>query len=255
MNKKLSLFLNDTKKTLSKHSPAILTGIGITGMVTSTVLAVKATPKAMILIKKAEDEKQEKLENLEVVKATWKCYVPAVATGAVSIGCLIGANSVNASRHAALATAYKLSETALVEYREKVVETLGEKKEKVVRDKIAKDKIDANPPSKNTIIVTDNGEALCFEPTSARYFKSSIDKIKRAEMEIVKEMQQDVCGYSALNEFYDELGLERTSIGYDMGWNAMYLPEIDFSSILTEDDQPCVVINYRNPPKYNFRGF
>ena len=252
---KLTLFLNDTKKALSRHSPAILTGVGITGMITTTVLAVKATPKALWLIEEAEDEKRDDLTPIEMVKATWKCYIPAATTCVFSTACLIGAGSVHARRHAALATAYNLSETAFVEYRGKVIETIGEKKEKTVRDKVAKEKIEQNPPSQSTVIVTGNGDALCYEPASGRYFKSNIDKIKRAEMEIVKEMQQDVCGYASLNEFYDEIGLDRTSIGNEMGWNAMYLPEVDFSSILTEDDQPCVVVNYGNPPKYDFARF
>ena len=40
---------------LQKHSPEILTGIGIAGMVTTTILAVRATPKALLLIQEAED--------------------------------------------------------------------------------------------------------------------------------------------------------------------------------------------------------
>ena len=94
--------------SLSKHSPEILTGIGIAGMITTTVLAVKATPKALELI---EDRKEEldmhpadDLSPVEVVKAAWKPYIPAAATGVASIVCLIGASSVNSKRSAALAS-------------------------------------------------------------------------------------------------------------------------------------------------------
>lgn len=58
---------------------------------------------------------------------------------------------MHAKRTAALATAYKLSETALTEYKEKVVETIGEKKEQLVRDKIDKDHIDKDPVSKKRL--------------------------------------------------------------------------------------------------------
>ena len=114
MNKQnLSKFFKSVKSNVSKHSPEILTGIGIAGMISTTILAVKATPRALDLIAKAEDEKFDnghgsKLTNIEVVKVAWKPYIPATITGTVSIACLIGASSVNARRNAALysATSY-----------------------------------------------------------------------------------------------------------------------------------------------------
>ena len=102
-------FFKNTQAKLSQYSPEILTGIGIAGMVTTTVLAVKATPKALQLIeaKKAEVGLQPDtpLSTKEVVKATWKCYIPAATTGVLSATCIIGASRVNLRRNAALATA------------------------------------------------------------------------------------------------------------------------------------------------------
>ena len=167
---------------LSKHGPAILTALGITGMVGTTVLAVKATPKALDLIEnKKEELEKDSLTAIETVKATWKCYIPAAITCTTSIACLIGASSVNAKRNAALATAYKLSESALIEYRDKVVETIGEKKEQTVRDAIAKDHVDRNPVTNNEVIITDKGYTLCYDELSGRYFYSDIEKIKKGE--------------------------------------------------------------------------
>lgn len=131
------------KTAFKKHSPEILTGIGIAGMITTTVMAVRATPKALALLeKKKEEEHVKKLSPVEIVKATWTCYIPAAITGTVSIACLIGASSVSARRNAALATAYTLSTDAFKDYRSKVVETIGEKKEQSVRDAVAKEKIE-----------------------------------------------------------------------------------------------------------------
>lgn len=42
----LTKVFNSMKIATVKHSPEILMGIGITGMVTTTVMAVRATPKA-----------------------------------------------------------------------------------------------------------------------------------------------------------------------------------------------------------------
>lgn len=256
MNKpNFGALLKTAKLKAAQHSPEILMGIGIAGMFTTTILAVKATPKALLLIQEAENEKREDLTAIETVKAAWKPYIPAVVTGALSTACLIGSGTVNTRRNAALATAYKISETALTEYREKVVETIGEKKEKTVRDAIAKDKLDKNPVSKNEVIVTDRGSTLCYDPLSARYFRTDIDRVKRAENNLNKQMLHDISGYVSLNEFYDELGLEHTAIGDELGWNAYRLVDIDFSSHLTENDEPALVINFIEPPKYGYSHF
>lgn len=252
----LANLMSNTRQFVSKRSPEILTGIGIAGMITTTVLAVRATPKALQLIEeKKNDDWVDELSPLEVVKTAWKPYVPAAVTGITSVVCLIGASSVNAKRNAALATAYKLSETALTEYREKVIETIGEKKEKTVRDKVAEERVKKNPVSKSEVIVTNNGTTLCFDPISARYFKSSIDKIKRAENELNKQMLHDISGYVSLNDFYDELGLDHTSVGDEFGWNVDRLIDISFSSQLNDNGEPSVVLDYLVAPKYDFYKF
>ena len=252
----LAKLVSNTRQFANKHSPEILTGIGIAGMITTTVLAVRATPKALQLIEEKKNEDWvDELSPLEVVKTAWKPYVPAAVTGIASVTCLIGASSVNAKRNAAVATAYKLSETALSEYREKVIETIGEKKEKTVRDKVAEERVKKNPVSKSEVIVTNNGTTLCFDPISARYFKSSIDKIKRAENELNKQMLHDISGYVSLNEFYDELGLDHTSVGDDLGWNVDRLIDISFSSQLNDNGEPSVVLDYLVAPKYDFYKF
>lgn len=236
---------------IKKRSPEILTGIGIAGMVTTTVLAVKATPKALQIIKEKEDYYEIELTPKEVVQTCWKCYIPAAVTCSLSVACLIGASSVNLRRNAALATAYKLSETALTEYREKVVETIGEKKERVVRDKIAEEKVKKSPVTNKEVIVTDRGTTLCYDGVFGRYFKSDIDSIKRAVNEVNRQI---VCNmYASLNDFYDELGLDHISIGDDLGWNIDDGQiDIDFSSQLATDGTPCLVIHYNVAPKYEF---
>lgn len=255
MSKKLSI-LTDVKRFVSARSPEILTGIGIAGMVTTTVLAVKATPKAMSLIEdKKNEEWVDELSPLDVVKIAWKPYIPAIITCVVSTTCIIGASSVNAKRNAALATAYKLSETALTEYREKVIETIGEKKEQIVRDKVAEERVKKNPVSKNEVIVTGNGKTLCFDPVSGRYFMSSIDVIKRAENELNKQMLHDISGYVSLNDFYDELGLDHTSVGDNLGWNTDQLIDICFSSQLNDNGEPSVVLDFLVAPKYGYDKF
>ena len=128
----LTKICRNVKTATVKHSPEILTGVGIAGMITTTVMAVRATPKAIQLLDEEKRRQQaDKLEPMDVVKTAWKCYIPAAVTGTVSVACLIGASSVNARRNAALTAAYTISESTLRDYQKKVVETIGEKKEQL----------------------------------------------------------------------------------------------------------------------------
>lgn len=256
MNKpNMKKLFTDIRNGLSKHSPEILTGLGIAGMITTTVLAVKATPKALQLIdEKKKEEHKDELTVIETVKATWKPYVPAAVTGVVSIGCLIGASSVNAKRNAALATAYQLSSTALADYKEKMIETVGEKKEKAIRDKIAQDKVDKNPVESAKVIITGNGKTLCYDPQFGQYFESTIDDIKRAVTELNYRMVDRGEEYVSLNDFYDELGVDRIDVGEDLGWNVGRDGKIvvTTSATIAKNNTPCVVIHYEVAPKYDY---
>lgn len=253
MNKpNLTQIAKSIRASIGRHSPEILTGLGIAGMISTTIMAVKATPKALILIENRKDEMEvDKLPPLELVKTAWRCYIPAAVTSSLSVICLIGASSVNVRRNMALATAYSLSESALKEYQEKVIETIGEKKEQTVRDAIAKDKIEKNPVNNREVIITDKGNTLCYDAISGRYFKSDIERIKRAVNDINKNLLDDM--YVSLNDFYYEIGLDNTKIGDSLGWNVEKgLIELNFSSQLASDGTPCLVIDYQLAPYYDY---
>lgn len=260
MNKlDMSALLKDVKMAVSKHSPEILTGLGIAGMITTTVLAVKATPKALELIEDKKEELDmyptEKLSSVEAVKTTWKCYIPAAITGVTSVACLVGASSVNSRRNAALTAAYNLSATALSEYKEKVVETIGEKKEQAIRDKVAEDRINKEPVNKSAIIVNGTGNTRCFDTITKRRFTSDIETIRR----IVNDLNARMINgedYISLNEFYYELGLDSVSIGDELGWNICSgTIEVEFSAQLDTDGVPCIVIDYAVVPKRGFNSW
>ena len=256
----LAKLAKTARSTMTKHSPQILTGIGIAGMITTTFLAVRATPRALEIIeeekiRRYKETEDESITKLEIVKTCWKCYVPAVLTGIISTSCLIGGMSVSTRRTAALAAAYQLSERAFTEYREKAIETIGEKRIQTIKDKIAEDRLEKNPVSKSEIVVTNKGETLCLDPISGRYFKSDIERIKKAENVLNKQMLHDITGYVSLNEFYDELGLEHTSIGDDLGWNVDNLIDMDFTSQIADNGTPCIVLDYQVAPRYNYHKF
>lgn len=240
-----------TKDTIIKYSPELLTGIGIAGFISTTVLAVKATPKATKIIEDAERHKNRKLKTIETVKVAGKCYIPTAVTGALSIACIIGARSVDSRRRAAIATAYALSEASLKEYKDKVIEVVGENKERAIRDEIAKDRIKHHPVDQSNVIITDKGTTLCYDTVSGRYFYSDIDRIRKAENELNHQINVEM--YVSLNEFYDLLDLESVAIGDDIGWNANYgLVNINFSSQISSEGKPCLVLDYDVLPRYDY---
>ena len=256
MNKEtITNFFKTARTAVSKHSPEILTGIGIAGMITTTVLAVKATPKALQLIADAEEENNyEPLSKVETVKVAWKPYIPAVVLGTVSTACLIGASSVSLRRNAALATAYQLSTTALNEYKEKVVETIGEKKEEIIKDKIAKDKVEKNPVSSHDVIITGKGTTLCYDIQFDKYFESDIETIRKAVNNINYRLTGGSCEYVSVNDFYDELNIRHIKVGDNLGWNIGREGqlEVDFSAQITDDGRPCIVMEYHVAPRYDY---
>ena len=254
MNGKLTNVVNKTRNFLSKHSPEILVGIGVTGMVTSTVLAVKATPKALILLEQAKEDKGDALTTIETIKVAWKPYIPAALLSVASISCIIGASAVNTKRNTALATAYAISERSLLTYRDKVIETIGEKKEKEIKDKVAQDAVDNKPVSNSQVIITTKGNTLCMDSISRRYFRSDLDNVKKIVNELNREMLTQ--NYVSLNEFYYALGLDGIKSGSRLGWNVSDgFIELRYSTCLAENDEPCIVIDFDNEPYYDFDKF
>lgn len=248
---KFTNLMKSFRKTVSKHSPEILTGLGVTGLLTTTVLAVKATPKALYLIEdKKEELNTDKLTIKETIQTTWKLYLPSILLAIGSTSCIVCASRTNYKRNAALATAYSLSERTLVRYRDKVVETLGEKKEKEITDKVSQEIVDNNKAD-NTILLTSKGNTLCMDSVSGRYFRSDIDTIKKAINKLNRDLTYD--HYVSLNQLYDEIGLPNVKNGSEMGWNLdSGLIEPTYSTCLAENDEPCIVIDYMVGPRYDF---
>lgn len=250
----ISKILKSFRYELGKHSPEILTGIGIAGMITTTVMAVRATPKALDLLSEVRENTEgedKKTVTKEIVTKVYPVYIPATLTACFSIACLIGASSVNVRRNAALATAYTLSENALKEYQNKVVETIGDKKEQSIRDAIAKDTIQKNPVTNTEVIITAKGDTICYDSHSDRYFTSDIDKLRRIENEFNKRLMNEM--YISLNELYYEMGLRSTEEGDELGFNIDNgFINFNFSAQITDDDRPCIVVSYQIGTKYGY---
>lgn len=252
-------FVKSTKRGLVKHSPEILTGLGIAGMISSVVLAAKATPKALQLIEEAKDKADtDKLTVPETIKAAWKPYIPVVLTCSASVACIIGANTVNARRNAALATAYELSRNALTEYKERVVEEIGKEKEQKIQEKVAQKKINETPNASNVIIAGAN-KVWFLEPVSGRYFQANVEDIRRVINDLNYRLTGGMEEYVSLSEFYDEIvaiggDLPHTCTSDDLGWNLNRdgQIEIDMPAGKMSNGEPCLVLDYHVAPRYDY---
>lgn len=245
-----AIFLKRLEKLTIDNSPAILTALGVTGTLTTAYLTGKATLRAADLI---EHELPRNHEFKDEVKLVWKIYIPPATSAAFTICAIIGANRISNRRAAAIATAYSISERAFSEYKEKVIEKVGEKKERAFRDELAQDRVDANPPTDNTVIITDNGDVLCYDQFTGRYFKSSMEALKRAENEINHQIIHD--GYASVSDLYYILGLPITAFSDEVGWNQDRMLEIVYSTTLSPDNKPCIAIDFDLHPTRKFSHF
>lgn len=234
---------------LSKNSPAILTGCGIAGIAVTAVSAVYATIEARDNIYNAEEEKQEPLTKKEVVKVTWKCYIPVLVAGVSTSACFVGAQTINARKNAMLASLYSMTTANFNEYREAVIKKLGTKKEEEVQDEVSRKRLEDNPLSSSEVYIID-GDTLCYDSWSGRYFKSSIEKIRGAVNTINHDLNNELT--IPLNDFYFLLNLPTIKAGDKTGWNVDKPMRVYFSSQIAENNEPCIVINYYTEPMEDY---
>jgi Family of unknown function (DUF6353) len=247
---------------LDKNSTGILTGIGVTGTISTAILTGKASFKSAEMIQKehldrlgenverlSKDEPIGDVEDLTFkakLELVWPQFIPAVGTGAVTVLSIIMANRLASKEIAALAAAYTLSDRAFQDYKEKVVEKLGESKERTYRDELAQERVDKHPIGTSEIIIAGTGEVLCFDILTGRYFQSSVEKIRSAENKVNFEIVNNM--YASLSSFYDEIGLPPTGMSDILGFNLDNRLEIKFSTVLSSDQRPCVAIDFHFPP-------
>lgn len=249
---KSNLFVT-MKSGLTKHSPEILIGLGVAGLLGTTVLAVRETPKVLKLLENKKNELDvEKLSVKDTVKTVWKNYIPCAVLAVTSVACIVGASNISARRNAALAAAYAIGNKAFSDYKEEVINLLGEEKEKEIKERVADKLLKENPVTSKEVIITDNNEHLCYDEITGRYFKSSQNKIKEAQNVINDRLRDEM--WVSLNDLYYELCLPNVRVGDDLGWNVDdgYL-DIILSSRIAEDGTPCLTLDYSIGPRYDYR--
>ena len=230
---------------VKKHSPEILTTVGIVGVVASAVMASKATLKLEPVVEKIKNGKDEAKSflddemfpeydkdrhNKEIARVyvrgavdLSKLYGPSITLGLSSIACIIGAHGIMRKRNVALAAAYKAVETSFSEYRKRVIAELGEDKEEDVyigRQQV--EVVDENGKKKKVTKVDPNGISAY-----ARFFDEYSDnwsKTPEYNLLFLKAQQNyandllHARGHVFLNEVYDMIGIPRSQAGQVVGW-------------------------------------
>lgn len=240
---------------LKRNSSTILTAIGALGVVATTVVAVRATPKAMMLLNEAKEEKGDELTKLEVIKVAGPTYIPSIAIGVSTIACVFGANALNKRQQAALMSAYALLDSSYKDYKNKVKELYGEEADKEIVYEIAKEKYNRFD------IVSDGEKQLFYDYFSERYFESTVEAVQRAEYQLNRKLMMEDGVY--LNDWYEWLGIEPIESGYSYGWSSVINHEttwqawVDFihDKVEMDDGLECHIITFSVEPLYDFEYY
>ena len=259
MKEKLMNVYNGVKGKVEKHSPEILMGVGVVGVVATTVTACRATMKLNDILDECvetrdkiksvqenpayddrySDEDAQKDLTINYVQTgvkIAKLYAPSVALGVLSVGCLVGSHSVMQKRNAALSAAYLTVDKSFKEYKQRVIDRVGEEVEKEIRYGIKAEEV------VETVTDEDGNETTVTETVKmmnpnlysdyARFFDEASpywQKDPEYNLVFLKAQQQyanDLLrakGRLFLNDVYDMLGIEKTKAGQIVGW--VYDPE------------------------------
>lgn len=227
------------------HAPLILLIAGTVGVVSTAVVAARQSSKIADAYGKGLEEAEEgdsmPVKAAKVARRVAPAVAPVVAVGAGTLACFYGADRIRVLRMDALANAYSLLSSTANSYMEKVEERLTEKDKADVRRDILEDieMPECDYEAEGT------GDTLVYDKVTGRYFKSTIVKIKEAEAEVAKRLN-DEC-IVPLNYFYEVMGLDDCSvIGEAIGWaiDGVQL-NLAYRSMLDERNRPCLVLVYR----------
>lgn len=227
-----------------KHSPVILFGAGVVGVVSTVVLASRATLKLEEVIQEANDaldkaltleshnySEQDRNRDILLIKVKTvtrlaKLYTPAFIVGSLSIAALTGAHVTLTRRNLGLTAAYAGLDKAFRQYRERIVEELGADKEKELRYDLVDTEIEQKTPDGSvTRIVKKRGPrgysqyAMLFGEDNKNWQKEHMyNSFFIQNIQAYANVKLRANGHLFLNEVYDMLGLPRTRAGQIVGW-------------------------------------
>ena len=236
-------------KYFAKNAPYFLTSAGVVGAGATVIIGAKKIPEAKIEIENLKASNPEATIK-DLAKVAYKPLVPVIFMGGASVACIVGANCVQAKRLTAVSAAYKMTRKSLDNLNETLDKIPGKPKEKV-KDFLAEKMVKDNPPKDSEVIqVSDIPEAdktLCLDAITGRYFESSAERIRQRWNELMSELMD--CNDISYNDYCWAQEIAPVEIGGELIWSldTTGVPELSFSSALTDDDKPVLVIHTTLP--------
>jgi hypothetical protein len=151
-----------------------------------------------------------------------------------------------------MAAAYSITEKTLVEYRDKVTEKFGTRKEEQVRDEIMQDRVNDSWDDSIEVHGRPTGE-ICYDKFSDRYVWSTVEGIRSAQNDLNATILND--GYAAAADFYYILDMPAPPWSQEIGWNSDEMQKVRFSSVLTPSGKPVTAFEFDTVPNRHFRRF
>jgi hypothetical protein len=237
-----------TSRFASNNAPTILTAVAVTGTLTTALLTGKAAFKADQVIRDEQtrldrEDQSHPLSLKEKAQLTWPLFIPAAGTGLLTIGCIVTANRISVGRAAMLASAYTVAQEGFKEYADKVVEHIGVDQEKEIRNKIAQDRVDKNPPP--TVIVT-GSTCQVHDQYTERYFVSSYNDLVQAEIDTNYKVLNE--GSATLADFWRFLGVTHSTMSEEIGWTHEKKLELNIGAAISENNVPVLTLDFRTVP-------
>lgn len=246
--------MNKFTTKLRHASPVILTVFSVAGVIGTAALAVRATPKALCLIKAKKNELEtDKLTPVELVQTTWKCYIPSALVGVGTITCIVGIGIMDKRNQAALTSAYAMLNESYKQYRQAAKRVYGEDADTKIHAEMAKDALVADNcwgfQVYNMDMDPDSEKLLFYDLTSKRYFNTTMAAVLNAQYHVNRNLSMR--GDCSLNEYLSFLGIEGVDGGDHVGWDITYLVEeldcywLDFDNekTTTDDGLECIIID------------
>jgi len=230
-----------------KHSPHVLFGAGVVGVIGTAVLASSATLKLEETLEEINTKKKQAKDLYEAghdsysesdyqrdqailmvrsVTKVAKLYMPAIALGSLSIAALTGSHVIMTKRNVALTAAYAALDKGFREYRDRVINELGEEKDREFRysseEVTVQEKTESGTKKRKVKKVGPNGKSIYarfFDETCVDW--QSTPEYNRVFLQAQQNYFNDLLnarGHVFLNEVYDRLGMERSQAGQVVGW-------------------------------------
>lgn len=254
-------------KLVVENSTVLLTAGGVVGSVATALLAARGGYKyATINIEKKNEIYIKQFEGLEdpdvptikwndiqiskkgVLLAAAPHIIPPVLIGGVTVVSIIMAHKLSAQKIAALAAAYGLAERNFGDYKAKVEEKLTGPKKTAIDDELAHEAIVKTPGSDKVVFV--EGEVLCLDKPTGRYFNSTMESIKQAVNTTNSEVFNH--GHARASFFYEELGLNDNVWADELGFTPEHLLELTYTTDMAPGNRPCIVIDFARLPKADY---